>query len=69
MVQEEKETMDRLIAYGALTWIKVFGKNKVVVKNAIVDEENQDVEMIGVDLKTVEPLSIEQLASQYKNFK
>jgi len=62
----EKKLMESLIAYGAQPWIKAFGADKVIAKNAEVDETNHDVNMVVVDLSQAEPLNIEQLAEQLK---
>ena len=59
--EEEREIMNRLIAHGAHPWIKEFGDDKVVAKDAYVNESERDVQEFQIQIKDIKPLSIEQL--------
>jgi hypothetical protein len=59
--QEEREIMNRLIAHGAEPWIQEFGENKIVAKDAYVNEAKRDVQEFLIQLRDIKPLSIEKL--------
>jgi carbonic anhydrase len=59
--EEEREIMNRLIAHGAQPWIQEFGDDKVVAKDAYVNESERDVQEFLIQITDLKPLSIEQL--------
>jgi carbonic anhydrase len=59
--EEEREIMNRLIAHGAEPWIQEFGENKIVAKDAYVNEAKRDVQEFLIQLRDIKPLSIEKL--------
>ena len=59
--EEEREIMNRLIAHGAQLWIQEFGDDKIVAKDAYVNESERDVQEFLIQITDLKPLSIEQL--------
>ena len=53
--------MNRLIVYGAQSWLRAFGAARVVAKDAYVNEAEQSAQEVQIDMEGVQPLSVENL--------
>jgi hypothetical protein len=61
---EERELMNRLIAYGACPWIRAFGTDRVAARDAYIKEAEHEITEFRIDLSQVEPLSVENLEQE-----
>ena len=64
--KEEREIMNRLITHGAQLWIQEFGDDKIVAKDAYINESERDVQEFLIQITDLKPLSIEQLEHEMK---